>query len=260
MLNENIFLGLPLNFGSIKIYPPTVKQVTQCENFFKYAKILTIEEDEIDEEINKDKGEKDKIKITPLEYIIGNSYNNSYFKQILEEAFLFFTREKITFIYTEKKIAVGDFSEDIKTIEDLKKITVLSEENFLDFQNKVREALGYEIVKKEEPITDTNPAVRRIKMLARERERKKKAILRKKAEKDKDDEKSIKFSTVLTAICCMGIGLTPLNIGEISYAAVQPIMKMMQDKEKYNLDVKQLLAGADNKKVKPVYWIKNFKN
>jgi hypothetical protein len=29
------------------------------------------------------------------------------------------------------------------------------------------------------------------------------------------------------AICCMGIGITPLNIGEMSYAAIGEIMKMM---------------------------------
>jgi hypothetical protein len=37
----------------------------------------------------------------------------------------------------------------------------------------------------------------------------------------------ISLSTSLAAICCMGIGLTPLNIGELSYAAITPIMSMM---------------------------------
>ena len=55
----------------------------------------------------------------------------------------------------------------------------------------------------------------------------------------------------------MGIGLTPLNIGEMSYAAIGPIMAMMQDKEKYDVDIRSLLAGADSKKIKPKYWIRN---
>ena len=55
----------------------------------------------------------------------------------------------------------------------------------------------------------------------------------------------------------MGIGLTPLNIGEMSYASVGTLMKMMQDKEKYDLDIRSLLAGADSKKIKPKYWIRN---
>jgi hypothetical protein len=54
----------------------------------------------------------------------------------------------------------------------------------------------------------------------------------------------------------MGIGITPLNIGEMSYASIFTIMKTYQDKEKYDLDVRSLLAGADSKKIKPKYWIK----
>ena len=33
-----------------------------------------------------------------------------------------------------------------------------------------------------------------------------------------------------------------------------------QEKEKYQLDVDSLLAGADSKKVKPKYWVNNFDN
>lgn len=55
----------------------------------------------------------------------------------------------------------------------------------------------------------------------------------------------------------MGIGITPLNIGEMSYAAFTPIMKMCQEKEKYDIDIRSLLAGADSKKIRPKYWIRN---
>ena len=55
----------------------------------------------------------------------------------------------------------------------------------------------------------------------------------------------------------MGIGITPLNIGELSYASIGVIMNMMQDKEKYDIDIRRLLAGASSKKVKPKYWIRN---
>jgi hypothetical protein len=56
----------------------------------------------------------------------------------------------------------------------------------------------------------------------------------------------------------MGIGLTPLNIGEISYAAVGAIIERYQMKEKYEVDIDSLLAGAKPGKVNPVYWIKNI--
>ena len=56
----------------------------------------------------------------------------------------------------------------------------------------------------------------------------------------------------------MGIGITPLNIGELSYASIGVIMNMMQDKEKYDIDIRSLLARASSKKVKPKYWIRNL--
>jgi hypothetical protein len=55
----------------------------------------------------------------------------------------------------------------------------------------------------------------------------------------------------------MGLGITPLNIGEMSYASVGEIMHVMQNKEKYDIDIRSLLAGADSKKIKPKYWIRN---
>ena len=58
----------------------------------------------------------------------------------------------------------------------------------------------------------------------------------------------------------MGIGLTPLNIGELSYAAIPVLLATYQQKEKYQIDIDSVLAGADSKKVKPEYWIRNLKD
>jgi hypothetical protein len=56
----------------------------------------------------------------------------------------------------------------------------------------------------------------------------------------------------------MGIGITPLNIGEMSYVSIQAILAQYQNKEKYQIDIDSLLAGADSKKIKPKYWIRNL--
>ena len=78
--------------------------------------------------------------------------------------------------------------------------------------------MGDKPVKPPEPINpDEDPRIRRIKEKARERDR----IKAKQGNKG-----GISLDTCLTAICCMGIGITPLNIGEMSYAAIGPIMKM----------------------------------
>jgi hypothetical protein len=125
----------------------------------------------------------------------------------------------------------------------------LSEEDFFDFQNCVREVIGVKkIVPEPSPDPNEDPRITEIKRRARERDR----IKAKQGNKN-----GLSFSTCLVAICCMGIGITPLNIGELSYASIGPIMNMMQEKEKYDIDVRSLLAGADSKKIKPKYWIRN---
>ena len=68
----------------------------------------------------------------------------------------------------------------------------------------------------------------------------------------------INLITSLAAICCMGIGITPLNIGEMSYAAVSILINTYQNKEKYEIDIASIQAGANSKKVNPKYWIKNL--
>jgi hypothetical protein len=113
----------------------------------------------------------------------------------------------------------------------------------------IRESIGDKLEKLPEPIDpNENPMIAEIKRRARERDK----IKARRASKD-----GISLSTCLVAICCMGIGITPLNIGEMSYASVGEIMKVMQEKEKYDIDIRSLLAGADSKKVKPKYWIRN---
>ena len=67
---------------------------------------------------------------------------------------------------------------------------------------------------KEPPNPNEDPRVKRIKAKARYRDRVK-------AKKGK----GIGFSTSLTSICCMGIGITPLNVGELSYAAVSELIR-----------------------------------
>ena len=54
----------------------------------------------------------------------------------------------------------------------------------------------------------------------------------------------------------MGMGLNPLNNRRV--VPRYPLMRQYQEKEKYQTDIDSLLAGADSKKVKPKYWIRNI--
>ena len=160
-----------------------------------------------------------------------------------EEAFRLFTHEDVKILPTKKTIL---FTTDIEEITDPQDLRFMEEDDFFAFQNLIRLVVGYEPVEK--PKANENPKIALIKAKGRLRER----IKRKKGNKS-----GISFDTMLVALCCMGIGLTPLNIGEIPYIAASRIFAMSQDKEKYETDLKIATAGFGNKKVKPKYWIKN---
>jgi hypothetical protein len=119
-------------------------------------------------------------------------------------------------LYEQKLIIVGKLESVVTKIKSIQDLDIITENDFFDFQNAIREVCGEKTIKPPEP-PDPNedPRITKIKEGAKRRDR-----IKTKA-KSKD---GISIHTCLVAICCMGIGLTPLNIGEMSYAAIGPIM------------------------------------
>lgn len=251
MIDPAIFICEPIHFERVcKVYPPTVKDVISNPNFGSFQKLLTISQEDLEDEQRKNKQEGPVL--TPLEFLLNCAYNSEDFRTITQAAFMQFIHEPVTFLFEEKKIIIGNLETEISQIQDVRQLRILSENNYFDFQNAVRAVSGMKEMTP--PIPDDpneDPRVTAIKRKARERDR------IKAKQKNKD---GIHFSTCLAAICCMGIGITPLNIGELSYASISVIMNMMQEKEKYDIDIRSLLAGASSKKVKPKYWIRNNDN
>ena len=248
MINPNVFLCKPLIFkNKFKVFPPTVSEVIENPFYGQFVRLLTITQDDIKDEMAK---KEEYINIpTPFEFLLINSYHSQQFAAIAKLAFNFFLHKEIYFFYEQKMIVVGNLEEGVQQIKSLDDLITIKEEDYFDFQNIVRQVIGDKTIKPPEP-SDPNedPRIARIKAKARERDR---------IKARQGSKNGISLMTSLTAICCMGIGLTPLNIGEMSYAAIGPIMAMMQDKEKYDVDIRSLLAGADSKKIKPKYWIRN---
>ena len=242
MIEACLLIKEPVSFKQIcVIIPPTVREVVGNYKFAQFKKILTTSEYDIRDEFKNVSTDEFKCP-TPLEFLLINSYHNQTFRTLAVEAFQFFTGEQVIFDYEHKWISFPTENPEI--------LRCITEENYFDFQNLVRQACGDAVEKPPEPIDpDEDPRVRRIKEKARERDR----IKAKKGVQGK----GISLETVLVSICCMGIGITPLNIGEMSYASINMIMTAYQNKEKYDLDIRALLAGADSKKIKPKYWIRN---
>ncbi len=248
MINEQVFLGMPLDFkGKCKVYPPTVKQ--SCEDQFgTYLAILTQSQEDIEDIFYGDTFEREQ-KIdnipTPLEFLFANAYNDKKFEKLVVAAFEFFIHQPVSFLYDQKLIVIGDLAELVKTIKKVEDLVMINEAEFFDFQNLVRESMGRTPV--EPPNPNLHPKIKRMKAKARYRDKIK-----------AKSKNGLNFSSLLSSLCCMGIGITPLNVGEISYAAVSELINRYQEKEKYQLDIDSLLAGADKKKVKPKYWIRNL--
>ena len=179
--------------------------------------------------------------------MLNNCYHNRQDEIACKQAFQFFLKTEVDFLYDKKLIIIGNLKDVLKNLTSLSQLITISEEEFFDFQNLIRLATDQKIV--EPPNPNEHPRIKAMKAKARYRDK----IKAKQAAKN-----GVTLFNTMASICCMGIGLTPLNIGEMSYIAMDAILSQYQTKEKYQLDVESLLSGADSKKIKPVYWIKNL--
>ena len=241
MISEQLLLKLPIAYKDIcKIYPPSVNDVVGLEDFNIYRAALTLSQEEIEDAYADEVGVN--YIPTPFEYLLITYHQEVKNRQQLLDGFEFFLKEPVAIFPELEVIIIGKKEEDIDPDVDLVNPRIIDANNYFEFQNKIRNCMGLEDI--EPPNPNEDPRVKRIKAKGRMRERIK-------ARRSKQT-----LGSLLTAICCMGIGLNPLNIGEISYASVAYLIETYQNKEAYDIDIRCLLAGADSKKIKPKYWIK----
>ena len=249
MINPYAFLSRPFWFGNIcKIYPPTINQILDNKDYYVYLKMLLTSQEDIEDELTENKQSTENMD-TPLDFLFKFVTNeDKRLKTIVEEAFNFFIHEPIFFLPEQKMIIIGNIEETLQNIKSVQELRIIQESNYFEFQNMLRLAVGKKQIEPYNP--DENPKIKYFKAKARLRDR----------VKEKNAKDGLTLGTTLAAICCMGLGLTPLNVGELSQSAVSAIMRMYQEKNKYDIDIQSLLAGADKKKVKPQFWIRNIED
>lgn len=244
MINSYAFLALPIRKKNYSVYPPTLNDSLNNPNFTQWEGLFTTSQEELEDSIHEHNPSYDGPIPTPWLFLLGSAYEDKEFENTIREAFRFFLHEEITILYENQVIVLGNLEEELAKVSSAEELRIIDEEEFFNLQNTVRTSLGIAPVKKPDP--DESPRVKRMKAKARLRDR----IKAKKG-------MGLSLGDSLVSICCMGIGLTPLNIGEISYAALGKIIDRYQRKEAYETDVKSILAGADAKKIHPKYWITN---
>ena len=247
MSKELFFIGAPVQFKpGVNIYPPKVKEIVSNPGYNSFSRVLTYSHEEIEDIYVKEKKDLDSFP-TPLEFMLNNCYHNKDYEDVCKKAFQFFLKSEVDFLYDKKIILVGRIEEVLKNLTSIDQLVMIHEEEFFEFQNLIRMATNQKII--EPPNPNEHPKIKAMKAKARYRDR----VKAKQAAKNGMD-----LFTIMTSICCMGIGITSLNIGEMSYVAMQAILNQYQNKEKYQIDIESLLAGADSKKIKPKYWIRNL--
>ena len=247
MIDPSFFLGYPVPFSNIcSVYPPKVKDILNTKNYPVYRKLFLSSQEDIEDEYTELKIPLDDVP-TPLGYLFVMSESDPRIKDIIIEGFQFFIKEPVTLLADQKMIVVGELKEVLKTVKSVEELRIIKEDNYFEFQQLLRRSIGEKEVEPYNP--DENPKVKYFKAKARLRDRVK--------AKSKDN---LTLGSTLAAICCMDLNLNPLNIGELSQAAITVLVRYYQEKEKYEIDIKSLLAGADSKKVKPQNWIRNIED
>lgn len=244
MINSYALLALPIRKKNYSVYPPTLNDSLNNPNFTQWEGLFTTSQEELEDSIHEHNPSYDGPIPTPWLFLLGSAYEDKEFENTIREAFRFFLHEEITILYENQVIVLGNLEEELTKVSSAEELRIIDEEEFFNLQNTVRTSLGIAPVEKPDP--DESPRIKRMKAKARLRDRVK-------AKKGM----GLSLGDSLVSICCMGIGLTPLNIGEISYAALGKIIDRYQKKEAYETDIQSILAGADAKKIHPKYWITN---
>ena len=250
MAKASVFIGEPLYYREkdLYIHIPKLKEVVGNPNYPIYSTMFTTSQEDLWDLMAEKEGKRPDGKPiencpTPFEFLLINCKTSPNFETKMKEAFYFWTHKHIRIYIETKTILITDGIDKIKEAKDL---TTIQEKDYFTFQNIIRQALGEKPL--EPPKENENPKIALIKAKGRYRER---------IKKKKGNKNGISLDKIIVIICCMGIGITPLNIGEIPYPAISMIFEKMQEKEKYETDLKVATAGFGNKKIKPKYWIHN---
>lgn len=247
MIDSNFFLGYPSQYENIcKVYPPKIKDILNEKNYPAYKKLLLSSQEDIEDEYTEMELPLEDAP-TPLGYLFVMSATDARIKQIILDAFQFFIKEPVTMLPDQQMIVIGDLTETLKSIKSVEELRILKEDNYFKFQQMLRRAIGQKEIEPYDP--NLHPKVKYFKAKAR---------LRDKVKATSKD--ALTLGSTLAAICCMDLNLNPLNIGELSQAAVSVLIRYYQEKQKYDIDIRSLLAGADSKKVKPQNWIRNIED
>lgn len=224
------------------VYPLTIKEIIGMgeNNYKQQLNILTLTSYDLYEHYKK-KGIKVSEDIDVYDNLMDSCENDDYFLLDTQEAFHTFIREKVQILSDLKIIVIGNGIEK----------RIMNKKKFFEFQNILR--IQNRISVEEEIPEDESPMQKKFRL---RREQVKQA---KKKQAEKKYENLVSFHDLISSLCVYNIGINLNNVGNLSIYAFHELLDRVQEKEKYDFDMRAILAGADAKKIKPKNWIRNLK-
>jgi len=230
------FIGTPYLYEDLcNIYPLTVGDLLALQKKYDiYLRLLTMDKNFI-AKIFLDRKLEVEVLPTPLDYLLNCCKLDDNFLLELEKGFSTFIKEEVTILCDLKQIVIGEPEEK----------RFLNESNFRNFQDILR--LQNKIKTEFIPENESEKA----------RYFREKREFRDEVKRKQESAKAPSFSNLLSALCTYGIGITPFNIKDLSIYSFYSLVSSNRNKERYDIEMHYLYAGADPKKLNPKYWITN---
>lgn len=248
MLSTDIYLkalfGAAIPLGDVcMVYPLKIKEVIGMgeDKYKQQLNLLTLTSSDLFEHYQK-KGIKVSEDIDVFDNLMESCENDDAFLLDMQEAIHTFIREQVQILSELRIIVVGNGIDK----------RIINKEKFFDFQNILRVQNRIPIA--EEIPKNENPMQRKFRLRRAAVQRAK----RKQAEKDK--ENSVSFHDLISSLCVCNIGINLQNVGDLTIYAFHELFDRIQEKNKYDWDMRSILAGADPKKIKTKNWIRNLRD
>lgn len=240
MINERILFGFPIEFKDICfVYPIKNEDIISIgyNNFWTlYSLVTTSFEDLYDLCREKAKKEKKKLDIKNIPMPWDNLWNlieeSKESSSLIKTALELFVKSEVYFLPNIREIIVGPLEEH----------RAINSNNFFDFQNIIRSSVGQKEILP--PDLKMHPKKMEMKAKARERDR----------IKAKQESGNFSFGNLLLNVCAMNVGINVDNILNQTYCLTTSLYKIGSKKEKFDIDIRSIIAGADPKKVKLKQW------
>ena len=249
---EELFLGAPYKIeGVCNVYQLTIDEIINkktgigFDKYHYYINLLTMENEDIKEILNKKKSEGQLIPlgfnldIDIYDYLMISAANDKTFFLDFKTALSTFIKEEILISTKKGIIIVGNPIER----------KVITKENFGEIGTALR--LFNKMRVKEPPPENETPMQKKFRLKREERDR----VKEKQAQKQGD---TLTFADVMSSICVMNTGVTALNIGQYTIYQIKDLLERAQAKEAYHTELDMLMAGADSKKIKPKHYVRNL--